>query len=715
MPAPSITSLSGVAGSASIRVTTDATSDLNYDSGLENDFYIVSGVDEGTAAVVSDVDGRSFDVVAQFPIMPGATLEFGGSGFIYNGDGYLNTLSPTAISFPSSDDIIVIGNLVVDNTGKVITGDISGGHDPYYSPASGVTGIVVKSGSGATLVHYQIEDVTVFDTTITITLAAGIPATTVVQVDISASSNLTNLTEDTPTGQTNIAVDNDGNMIVASTLAGTDSKCVKSGYWVEGSTLFSHNVYFNGGADSQFDIKFTSTADSSDLLLQCWNSIADNFSVSIDGGAYSTPTTPADSAALSWIRLASGLATGTHTATVRRIGNAFPDSDATFRVFGGSATFATPTVLGTLTGGVTVPSGSRAPMAGTAYIIGDGHADEGTTGNYDALAETKHSNAAWRARARGTEFILWAYNNSHQLAVFIDGVQHDVDMPSGNKFGWKSLVSGLSDAYHEIEIVDATPVPGTTDIPSFYAYSLMVSGGSSPGFDTGYSPAARTVLLTYGDSKVLEAETDGRLSYTFDIHKIKNWATIVDGITSTFMTPVVSGTTYTNAGAHATRLANIDDLPDAPDIILIDFLTNDMALSVPVGTPSTADTFAKASKDCLNHLLAEYPAAVIWIVGGIPRSTKTWADIQDYNVNGYDTAIAACDDPSRVHRVDLAPLQLAGASYNTGGTFDGDDNYVDGTHLNADGALLEANYILSIIAPTAGGLLLKKKRMLVAA
>lgn len=693
MPAPSITSASGVAGSATIHVLTDATSDFNYDGGAEGEFKVKRGATTLNISVLGDVDARSFDLVCDVPLAPGDKLQRIGTGLVYNDDGNLNDYGPTDITFPTPDDIILIGNLAMDSTGKLISGDITGGHDALYSPASGITGVVVKVGS----VFHQLDDVTSVDDHIYIALAAGVPASEIPTVSISAASNLTNATGDTPTGQINIAVDNSSNFTTATDIAGSDSKVVKSGFWADGS-LFGIDVYYSGAADSQFDIKVTTDADAADILILGYHNSANPYSVSLDGAAYNNPTTPAEGSAMSWVRLKDAVAAGTHTFTTRRLNPVFPQKDKMFRIFGGNATFSAPTVLGTLTAGVTVPNGVQVRIAQTAYIVADGHTGEqANLAGYDWVSEPKHSNASWRARARGTAFTLWGYRNSRQLAIVIDGIQVALpDVPPGGQFGFTLLVTGLTDAFHELEMIDGTPTAGSENSASSFYCTLMVSGGAAPGFDVTYAPAARTTLAAFGDSTSLAADNatptaDGRLTYGFDIHRIKNWATIVDAISGAWASGVFSS-------SAVNRTQNIKDLTPL-DFIVSAHGINDIANGATLGDISTPGTFVGDELTTLNAFLAANPTVIIARLGIIPISTKTWAQLQVFN-GGIQDARAASDDPSRVIYIDPAPMALAGAAYHSGGAFVG-TNYQDGSvHPNAAGHLIIANYLLSILDPS---------------
>lgn len=467
-----------------------------------------------------------------------------------------------------------------------------------------------------------------------------------------------------------------------TTLSNTDSLAVWGGPYVDNpfGLLAGQNDRHNGW-DTQFDAAFTldGSAGSTDVEVQLWPNAEDNkLEVSVDGGAFSTPSITA-AAAWSYYTIASGLAPGAHTITVKMIGQAdwYFSRDILLRFTGAVPTPTTPTAFGTV---YRVTNGGVSPhiQAGpNVYSVGLGGETE--------LKSVALNQGSVKFRARGTTVKIWTYKEGTYYDLRIDGVdQGAVQFPSDNRFGWQTIATGLSDAYHEFVLT------GTNEY--FHLFEITPYGGSSPQLDLTITYDPRLFVAGYGDSiSGLIFWPDFSNGYIYRITSLAGGDTLVGYSTG------VNGQRMVGGGDS--RTSAITGLTRKPDVTIIEYGTNDMNAA---GTGVAPDsTFRDSYKTAIDDLLSGTTGDILCF-GIIPRTGFTQADCDAWNGtgNGIQGAIVLCSDASRVQFFDPKSLAMAGIPYLTGGSPDFSTYFSDGVHPNEAGMQLLAEAMLPFVVPS---------------
>lgn len=418
------------------------------------------------------------------------------------------------------------------------------------------------------------------------------------------------------------------------------------------------------------------------LLVQ--GTDTDSFEISVDGGAFSTPTlvanTPSPIAAL------VAASAGEHLIVLKLRSN--------------KTGYAVISNFITLTGGtasIRAPGANDGGGYGPVALLGSGsnYVDPGswiemTIGyasphNYYNDSVGGFPDCALRVHGRGGKLRFWVYQDEAQFIWSIDGVKQGLfTVPAGNRFGWYTIATGLDEgADHVYEV--QTGGDTQTAFQVAYVDAVMFSG-SAPAY--GSALAARDGLGAIGNSitAAVTGPTDSSLG----------WVNLL--ARSLGRTPYNRGKGGNAVEDMMVRTAGITDIsPELPECIVLAGTNNLTA----AGNGSTPDaTFGANYQTLLTNLLTGTADTIFYVPGILPRSGFTAATLLAWNGsgNGVQGSIAAVQaanpaDAARLIYVDPVPfaLNVGGADYTT--------NYADGLHLNDAGNVVLAAGLEALLAP----------------
>lgn len=283
------------------------------------------------------------------------------------------------------------------------------------------------------------------------------------------------------------------------------------------------------------------------------------YNISVDGGAYSTPTILGPTTLAGQITLFTGLSDAAHTVDIRTAGG----------YSGGNAWFQRPNALEVAGASPTI---SADPNYGPSERVSDttlGDQNLGTTttgysspsGGYDRGGES------YSRRGKAERIYAWAGPTlaTGGIVLLIDGVYQSItSLPTSGAHGWQLLASGLdSSAEHEYTIAFSKIGPSSDGF-----IDAVMFGGSGAEL-SATAVAAKPRIAVWGDSITHHAGCGtygmgngwlARLQRALDI-RVHNRG--------------VSGNTVTNVNARlASELAAIVAVSE-PDIIIHNIGFND--------------------------------------------------------------------------------------------------------------------------------------------
>jgi len=263
---------------------------------------------------------------------------------------------------------------------------------------------------------------------------------------------------------------------------------------------------------------------------------------------------------------------------------------------------------------------------------------------------------------------------------------------------WQLLANGLSTTSQIYEIVFQGENAGAL------ISGIMTSGGTGIDLTTTSTALTRAQYLnTLGDSIVAQ-------DYPLGIYC---WLMETELISQTLNRAVL------NCGVDGISMATISTTPN-----LISSLTNG---SVPyagimirggindinTGSPPSVATLSGYLASIIKQIRAKgggWATCAINVEGILPMSGHTYAYINQYNkgAGGYSDTVAAFNagtisgqspnpDPNVFYR-DVDAMQLGGATWPTGGAFDG-TKFADGLHPNVTGGAIIKAFQLGYLAP----------------
>ena len=499
------------------------------------------------------------------------------------------------------------------------------------------------------------------------------------------------------------ALENPGISTTGTTLGGTlpwgnrKLTCSGSYTWVNtvvtGTDCFLPS-YYTGGA--------------SDIVVTISNQ---------DGTGASTTTLSASAGAYQHnvdLPIFAGRGSGADVQTWVRIrligsGNDLLDADSLLKV----TAVGTPALTLPVNFGPIVPVGVL-----PSYLGIEGGYTASTVNGYSVIKSTigvyNVNSMKIRFKATCSTISILVYNNDtnwhvNRLSadgssgVPLDAGQSVIDAATNVFENWFTLAVGLDAGTEALyEITGANP--GSTLVAA-----IMTSGGT--GIDTGASGLVRPLkFVGLGDSRMAGLlGTNGSLPGRVDLG-------VMERLSQHYNCQVVNGgingskVTDWNAGAYWNMLSNLP--PGSPIGVIFDFGINDV-----FGAESVA-AFSAAYSTGLTTARSRLPG-VQFLVEGIKPTTfggQTFAALHPYNagngtagtgVQGVVGARTAGGD-TRLTYVDTEAWQLAGAAWNTGGSFDPTNFGSDQLHENPMGQAADAAHLyaplsalLDTTSPTA--------------
>ena len=277
--------------------------------------------------------------------------------------------------------------------------------------------------------------------------------------------------------------------------------------------------------------------------------------------------------------------------------------------------------------------------------------------------------------------------------VPLDAGQSVID-PGTNQFeNWITLATGLDPGTAALyEITAANP-------GSILIAAIMTSGGT--GIDTSATGLVRPLkLVGLGDSKMAGLlGTNGTLPGRVDLG-------VMERLSQHYNCQVVNGgingskVTDWNAGGYWNILSNLPS--GSPVGVIFDFGIND------VFAGETVAQFGAAYSTGLTTARSKLPG-VAFLVEGIKPTTfggQSFASLHPYNVGngtagtgvqGVVEALTSGGD-SRLTYVDTERWQLAGAGWNSGGSFDPTNYSSDQLHENPTGQAADAAHLYTTLS-----------------
>ncbi len=566
---------------------------------------------------------------------------------------------------------LTISAASINAAGTTLTLTISG-VTGSLSPSSGITGVTLHNDSTT---QFYLATSTASGSTVTVPIDGFVLSGASPTVDLSASSNLTDGSGNTPTGQTSVAVTNNSTQTATSYPYNNPNF-----YFIAATstgTFGGRNWISDSGAGDFFETTLTGT-DAQVLLL---SGETTDLQISIDGNSTTTINTNniASGNAYVWVPLFSGLTDAPHTIVVQNLstGINYYDRTTTVQLKGSSPATATPTGFGPLT------VASSAVNAGKVLI------DDYAATNYPA---TGHANTVhWTYMDGGVSFKasaadVWVYANddSGPLSLYQDGTYLGT-VVTGTQDGFFRLYhlgTGLDAAVHTYEIVSSgtwTTPGGEPGGANAYIYSLMLAGGS--GLQSPPT-SALPIETFYGDSITAGAGLGDNNGREVD-------ASIVSrNIGHTDYRVAYGGQEVSTWGRDNTSL--LAGSPH-PYRVWVRLGTNDAINGVTLGSVGTPNTFIGDYYTMVSNIrTAVGSGAPIYIEELFPTTSYSTSTRLTYNT-AIQTAVTTYMNNTGDTNVKLI---------NTDNWINTTTDEVDGLHPNATGYALMANREIPFAAAT---------------
>lgn len=251
------------------------------------------------------------------------------------------------------------------------------------------------------------------------------------------------------------------------------------------------------------------------------------------------------------------------------------------------------------------------------------------------VARSRYNDAVIEGTFTGTWLQLYALQAGQVFELELDqAIPITVQVPSKNSYGYIKLAKDLPIGTHHFRLRLANRAGG----------QLLARSLRSDGYWEGANVPRRTRLLGYGSSTI-----DG-CGITWQLSQHKGWEAINRG---------VGGTTVINEGQHWVAR---DVLPFQPDVLLINYGSNDWFANLPLNQFQTAYT------NMLRQIATGAPRANFVILGIFPRQGGNEATRGRYN-QAIQNAIGDAGINQRTHYTEISGYNWA-------------SDTSDGTHPN---------------------------------
>ena len=553
---------------------------------------------------------------------------------------------------------LVISAASINAAGTTLTLTISG-VSGNLSPASGITGITVHNDSTT---QFALGTITTSGATVTVPLNAFCLSGAVPTVDLITASNLTDTAADTPVGQAGFAIAN-GSTQSATSFPYTDPHFYFIGDKTTNSYQGRTQIYIYCAEGDFFETVLVGSSAQALLLV-----ISGTPSISIDGGAASTPTLQASR--WSWVTLFSGLTDGPHVVRITGTGaNINFDQMSTVQLQGIAPATLIPTGYGAYT--------TMAEAVSTNDI---------TLDTFPLIYENgwiwQYPNADFSFVATVTD--IWLYVNTSiacLTVVYQDGVQIAAVDLSGSPptYTLLHLCAGLDGAQHNYRIV--VPIVNSAAV-EIACLGIMLTGA---GF-SGSPPPRKSANAFYGDSIVFGYGIELQSGATGDGRLTDAWLVSAPSGRNGYR-PSQIGVNASTWGRDNTGLVTGNALFPEPVLVWIGLGYNDAANSVPLGAVGTPGTFIGDYYTMLVNMRTGLGAGVAVKAREIlPTSGLTSTVRSNYNA-GMSAAVSAY-----ITNTGDVAVQLI----NTDNWINPAIDTVDGIHPTAAGYVKIASYEVPI-------------------
>jgi lysophospholipase L1-like esterase len=562
---------------------------------------------------------------------------------------------------------LLISSPAVASNGRSLTLTMTGITSGALSPSTGVTGFTIELVTGSVTSIVSQGTITTSGAVVTIPLLSSIPSSSVVKISLAISPT-SNLTADSGTstpsaaaGNTSASVTN--NSTLSTSVFGVED--VNSKIYPYGYTPITNYLQdLISIPNAQVNIGVNGTSADMQFLG------ASTFSVSVDGGSFSTFTTQGNLSEYTWAPLFSGLSDGHHKVIITGTGTyPYIAAIASVRVTGSSPSLYTDTF-----------DAAQLPIRNTPFstygAVDGSPATAGTIITNSYNWNPGDGSIRFSAAVTSISVFGYSYLGKTSFHVYQDGLIIATGMTSfSNTFGFLNVASGLDGLSHTYEIAfsqyDSSNV-------QWNLYSVILGG-------TGLNSSAQSSKSTlgwYGDSIVLQ---DAFISTIHD-------SSLGDG----FITSHAVGTSIVRKGFSGQRVStflrdstsNITGISPLPKIVLVAGGTNDMGASVTIGDVSTAGTFTGDYKTMISNIASSLSAGSTILARAIlPRSGYSTGTRSSY-VTAQQAAVTSymAGSPS-------IPVYF----FDTDTWVNTTSDMIDGTHPNISGYAKIANREIPII------------------
>lgn len=436
------------------------------------------------------------------------------------------------------------------------------------------------------------------------------------------------------------------------------------------STFLTHSARQVSTQSAEYDFKFSGAGLDMQLYSQGG---ANPITISIDGGATTTPTIPTTT----WgtYTLVSGLSDTLHTCQIKMISiqTIYWDRNTFIAVTGASPSVSSPDGFGVIQSISALPGSYRADETGSAANI-----------HSWLVTQWVNNDGSLIIRDNCTSLQCWMYTSSC-VAVSIDGGLETSYAAPASPTGWQwiTIATGLPAGTHTFALSNASPAgaAGYGNQGNVYLWGFNSVGGTGIVSTTAFP--ARPVWIYFGDSITATRTTvpiDGG-GINFGFAHNTSFSGNAQGVNKGWGGSFVSGAASGNGQG---RTADITTYSPSPQVCLIEYGTNDCSNAVAVGT------FQTAYIAMLTKLVQGLPNCKFYALHIIPRQSVSISAIQQFN-NAIDASVAAVASPN-VQIIDCGAWLLSGTNGQDWST-----NYRDGIHPNKAGYAIINKYVTPVM------------------
>lgn len=540
------------AADATVTVTTSTDNDWIHTAVVTDDTAITANQtsrNNVTGALGSGANEDSNSVVHPAGVATGS----------YTAVAALATWAIGSYGIVASASILTIGSLSLANDGKTLTATISGGTGTGYSPALGVTGLVVSKTSGVAT-KVKIASTAISSTTLTLVLDTTLGSAETLAVDIDAASNLTDSGSNTATGQSSVSVTNTSTQHLLAVAGSGFLEYIAGRVTAEASVL--GHTYVSASSVTELNLVVTNLASLSVAAF------GGDCTVTVDGGSpvTKTSTSPAN---FELVGLTGSL-DDTVSHTIKLNLNELVATDIMFHATG---TTATPTI-------------AIAPTYGKQVVVGEASCPYIARDSFIVVAAAYHvasclNAGSFRCSAKCSTIRMFQLGAT-RYRVWVDGVAGSF-ATTADVLGLVAIATGRDDtAYHAYRF----------EILTFFTESIF-----SFMFDGDGLQAVIHDLLTgcwgwYGDSITQGiAMASPELNHPYLMGEAHGIAPLIIG---------TSGNQTYTGGRDGT--AEVTGRLQISSAIWVNFITNDVRTGVSV------PNFEAAYVDMLKNLRSDLHA-----------------------------------------------------------------------------------------------------------